>query len=470
MPRKKKPSAQTVKVEYVPTARQLLFHTSTADEVLYGGAAGGGKSKASVMDAFIRCMKYPGTHAYMFRRTYNELRDTLITEARASIPLALGHYVESRKEFVLINGSIIHFRHCQEDSDRFRYQGAEIHWLYIDELTHFSQVVYDYLKSRLRANVALGIKPVVRCTSNPGGVGHAWVKAYFVDAAPPGDIIREEIYSDELKRKRVVTRQYIPARATDNPHISADYIFELEKKPTNLRDALLYGKWDAFEGQVFTEWVDNPEGYLNRKNTHVVKPFPIPRGWLIYRSFDFGYAKPFSVGWWAVDHDGTIYRFAEWYGSDGTPNVGLKLTVDEIASGIKEFESSHGLDGRVVGYGDPSMWDASRGVSVAEQFARAGVYFNPANNDRIAGKMQIHQRLAFDDNGYARLYVMSNCRDSIRTIPALCYDDKKVEDVDTDAEDHIYDEWRYVLMIDGVRSPISAEIRRKRFDPLEMNT
>ena len=113
------------------------------------------------------------------------------------------------------------------------------------------------------------------------------------------------------------------------------------------------------------------------------------------------------------------------------------------------------------------MWDASRGVSVAEQFARAGVYFNPATNDRIAGKMQVHQRLAFDDNGYARLYVFSNCKDTIRTIPALCYDDRRVEDVDTDGEDHIYDDWRYVLMVDGVRSPITQPIARKRYNPLE---
>ena len=469
MPRKKKSSSgQVVRVEYVPTPRQQLFHASQADEVLYGGAAGGGKSKASVMDAFFRCMAYPGTHAYMFRRTYNELRDTLINEARASIPLALGRYVESRKELNLINGSVIHFRHCQEDSDRFQYQGAEIHWLYIDELTHFSQVVYDFLKTRLRANKALGIRPVVRCTSNPGGVGHAWVKAYFVDAAPPGEIIEDRVWSEELKCERVTTRQYIPARATDNPHISSDYIYELEKKPKNLRDALLLGKWDAFEGQVFVEWRDNPDGYISRKNSHVIKPFPIPRTWLIYRSFDFGYTKPFSVGWWAVDHDGTIYRFAEWYGCDGTPNVGLKLTVPEIAKGIKEFESSHGLDGRVIGYGDPSMWDASRGQSVAEQFAREGVYFNPATNDRIAGKMQVHQRLAFDEHGYARLYVFSTCRDTIRTIPALCYDDKRVEDVDTDGEDHIYDDWRYVLMVDGIRSPISPQVRRKQFNPLDM--
>jgi len=456
-----------IKVDYKPTRKQILFHSSTADEVLYGGAAGGGKSKASVMDAFFRCLKYPNTKAYMFRRTFRELEDTLIAEAQRSIPSQLGRYVASRHEYVLVNGSSIKFCHCQEEKDRFTYQGAEIHWLYIDELTHFSQVVYDFLKSRLRAPLSLGIKPVVRCTSNPGGVGHAWVKAYFVDEATPGEVFTEKKWSDTLKRWTTSTRQYIPARATDNPYITEDYITELERKPEKLRDALLLGKWDAFEGQVFVEWRDDPNGYLTRKNTHVVKPFSIPRTWLIYRSFDFGYTKPFSVGWWAVDSDGTIYRFAEWYGCDGSPNVGLKLTVEEIAAGIKEFETSHGLDGRVTGFCDPSMCDASRGISVLEQFARCGVYFSPANNDRIAGKMQIHQRLAFDDNGYARLYVFTNCRDTIRTLPALCYDDRKVEDVDTDSEDHIYDDFRYVLMVDGIRSPISREVKRKAWNPLE---
>lgn len=466
MPRKKAQN-NIIKIDYVPTAKQQLFHASQVDEVLYGGAAGGGKSKASVMDAFIRCMMHPNTHAYMFRRTFRELQDTLIQEALRSIPPALGRFVKADKAFILNNGSTIRFCHCMEDNDRFTYQGAEIHWLYIDELTHFSQTVYDFLKSRVRASNDLGIKPVIRCTSNPGGIGHGWVKAYFVDVAPAGEIYKSNVYSEQLHRYQVKTRQYIPALATDNPYISEDYIFELEQKPENLRKALLLGQWDAFEGQVFVEWRNDPDGYITRKFTHVIKPFRIPNTWRVFRSFDFGYTRPFSVGWWAVDTDGVVYRTHEWYGWDGHPNVGCKMNVEEIAMGIKEYEISHGLDCRVTGYGDPSMWDSSRGLSVAEQFARCGVYFNPATNDRIAGKMQVHQRLAFDENGYCRMYIFDTCKQSIRTIPALCYDDRRVEDIDTDAEDHIYDDWRYFLMADGIKSPINKLVAKKQYNPLE---
>lgn len=201
----------------------------------------------------------------------------------------------------LINGSQIHFRHCATTSDMYNFQGAEIHWLYIDELTHFEQEIFDYLRTRLRANKKLGIKPVVRCASNPGNIGHGWVKNLFVDPVPYMTLNKKIEYSEVLKKKRVFTYQYIPALATDNPHISTDYIFELERKPKALREALLLGHWDAFEGQVFTEWTDNPEHYEDRLYTHVIKPFDIPLSWNRYMSFDHGFTRPFSVAWWACD-------------------------------------------------------------------------------------------------------------------------------------------------------------------------
>ena len=435
-----------MRIDYTPTPKQALFHATRADIVLYGGAAGGGKSKACVMDAFARCMRWPGTHAYLFRRTYPELKDTLIAEAVSSIPPELGKYNASSHDLTLTGGSVMHFRACQRPGDVYKYQGAQIHWLYIDELTHFDKGVFDYLRTRVRAVKALGIVPVVRCTSNPGGYGHSWVKAMFVDSARPGEIHEQRVFSQRLNRWQVRTVQYIPALATDNPYLSEDYIFELEQKPAKLREALLEGKWDAFEGQVFAEFADDPAHYADRRWTHVIDPFVIPAHWRRYRSFDFGYTRPFSVGWWAVDEEGVLYRYRELYGCPkGQANVGVEWTPSEIARQIRAIEDAAGETG-VMGVADPSIWDASRGQSVAEQMMREGVTFMPGDNARLPGKMQVHYRLAFDRSGYAQMYVMSNCREFIRTLPALSYDEHRVEDIDTEGEDHIYDETRYMCM------------------------
>jgi hypothetical protein len=421
-----------------------MFHASTADEVLFGGAAGGGKSKAVVMEALLRCLEHPGTQAYLFRRTLRELDDTLVGEALRSIPAALGSYSAGNHDFRLVNGSVMRFRYCMSEKDKINYQGAEIHWLFVDELTHFDQSVYDYLKTRLRARKDLGIHPVVRCTSNPGGPGHAWVKKYFVDAGEPGSLVREEVYSSVLDRVQVRTRQYIPSRATDNPYLSQDYIFELERKPRALREALLMGRWDAFEGQVFSEFCDDPAHYADRRFTHVIKPFDIPPDWPRYRSFDFGYARPFSVGWWAMDCDGVAYRYREWYGARAA-NEGLRISPVEIGRGIRRIEAEAGEE-RVFGVADPSIWDTSRGESIYETALRYRVYFQKGDNRRIPGWMQMHYRLSFDEEGYAQMYIFNTCRAFLRTVPALLYSDTDVEDLDTHQEDHVADESRYFCM------------------------
>lgn len=431
-----------IAIDYTPTKKQCMYHSSNADELLYGGAAGGGKSKATVMEALQLCLENPKTNAYLFRKTYPELRDTLIAEALSSIPQELGKYNESKHTFFLGNGSQIRFRHCNSDKDRFNYQGAEIHWLFMDELTHFSKVVYDYLKTRLRANIKLGIKPKTRCTSNPGGVGHGWVKSYFIDSGEPFKMQERKVVSTTLGKEKTIKVQYIPAYATDNPHITDDYIFELEQKPEALRKALLFGDWNVFEGQVFTEWRNEPHNE-DRKFTHVIEPFKIPKEWVKFRSFDYGYSRPFSVGWWAVDYDGRLYRYREWYGCTGEPNVGLKLSPKEMGEGIREREKE---DGYITGYADPAIWSKDRGESIAEIMMKEGVHWIKADNDRLNGKMQLHNRFKFDDEGYPMIYCFSTCTHSIRTIPNIPYSETKVEDVDTESEDHAYDEWRYGLM------------------------
>lgn len=461
-----------IDIPYVPSAKQKLFHASCAHEVLFGGAAGGGKSVSIVLDALMRTLQYPGTRAYIFRRTYRELEDTVITEALRWYPKEIASYNVGRHEMTLLNGSKVFFRHCSSIQDMYDYAGAEIHWLYIDELTSFEQEIYNFLRTRLRARVGLGITPVVRCASNPGNIGHGWVKQYFVDAGPYGSLVEHRVASKAAKKVRTFTTQYIPALATDNPYISDDYLFELERKPEALRRALLLGDWDAFEGQVYVEWRDDPAHYLDRRWTHVIKPIPIPVNWPRYMSFDHGYSKPFAVQWWAIGPDGCAYMYRQWYGCEpGQANVGIKLSPRQIAEGIVACEKDEEARENIVvdRVADPSIFERSRGDSVAQQMepsgGQVGVYFRKGDNARIAGKMQLHERLRFDADGKPLMQVFTTCKAFIRTLPNLPYDPKKPEDVDSDAEDHDYDAARYFCM--ARPAPMrSADIEvAKKFDP-----
>ena len=462
--------------DYKPTAKQRLFHASKSNEILYGGAAGGGKSYAIGWDAFLRCMKYPGTSAYLFRRTYPELEQTLIKTMRMIVPETLGKYYASNHEMQFVNGSVARFAHLSDESDVIKYQGAEIQWLYFDELTHFSESMYNYIKTRLRAPKRLGVHPCVRCASNPGGPGHGWVKARFVDSTDVGThtVIKDtEITGRDGQKKTMKSVcEYIPATVYDNPHIDELYIAELEQKPDKLRDALLLGKWDAFEGQAFPEFTNDPEHYKDGLHTHVIDPFDIPLHWTRYVSFDHGFSRPFSFGAWAVDPDGRAYRYKELYGcKKGEANVGLMLTPGEIAAKLADWLEPEFREGiHITGIADPAIWDESRGTSVEEQIRKvfSGVTFRKGDNTRMPGKMQVHERLRFDDDGRPMMYIFSNCTEFIRTIPTLCYDEHKVEDIDTAGEDHIYDETRYFLMSRPLAPKIVApKPKRKAWNPLD---
>ena len=246
-------------------------------------------------------------------------------------------------------------------------------------------------------------------------------------------------------------RIFIPSTVFDNRILlknDPEYVARLAGLPDADRRALLYGDWDAFAGQVFGEWRSDPDGRDSGIHSHVITPFEIPADWTVARSFDFGYSRPFSVGWWAVDRDGCLYRIRELYGCTGTPNEGVRWDPGRIAREIAaiEKEDPNLKERRVRGIADPSIFDESRGESVARMMEHEGVYFEPGDNARIAGKMQLHRRLRFDENGRAGLYVFDTCSHFIRTVPALTYGRVNVEDVDTSQEDHIYDETRYLCM------------------------
>ena len=243
--------------------------------------------------------------------------------------------------------------------------------------------------------------------------------------------------------------------------------------PEAERNALLYGSWDSFDGQVFTEWRNDPEHYKDERWTHVIEPFQVPSYWRIYRGFDFGYQKPFSVGWYAVSDDGVIYRIREYYGCNGIPNHGVQMNMAEVAAQICRIESEdENLKGKkIIGIADPSIFDASRGESIADIMSKGihPVFWEPGDNHRIAGKMQYHYRFAFDEEGRPAFQVFRTCKHFIRTIPSLVYSQTDVEDIDTTAEDHIYDECRYVLMANPI-TPRSncVPAQAPAFDPLNL--
>lgn len=460
-----------ITIAYKPTKKQALFHGSTANEILFGGAAGGGKTKALIMDALFRCLQWPGTTAVIFRRTFRELEDTDIKEALASYPKEIAKYNASKYEFTLTNGSKILFRHCNHAEDRFNYSGIEIQFLYFDELTAFEQVIYDFIKTRLRAKVALGVTPIVRSASNPGNIGHGWVKKLFVDAGPYMSLQKQRVYSETLHKWRTITTQYIPSLAMENPYITDDYVFQLEQKPEALRRALLNGDWDSFEGQVFTEFVNDPDHYEDRIHTHVIEPFEIPLWWPRSFSFDHGYSRPFACQWWATDTEGRLYLYREWYGCrPRQANVGLELTPRQIAEGIIDREEEEARNNlHIDRIADPAIFDKSRGDSVADQMrpenGMKGVLFSKADNTRLAGLMQFHERLRFREDGRPMVYIFNTCTDWLRTVPNLPYSEKKPEDIDTDAEDHDYDASRYRFMDTPLIAKETRTRRPKTWDP-----
>ena len=266
---------------------------------------------------------------------------------------------------------------------------------------------------------------------------------------------------------------FVPSTVFDNKRLlenDPNYLANLALLPEAERNALLYGDWNSFSGQVFSEWRNLPEHYADRRGTHVIDPFVIPREWKIYRGFDWGYAKPFSVGWYAVDRDKRIYRIRELYGCTESPDTGVKWEPELVAEKIREVEKSDiNLKGRTVyGIADPAIFadDRGKGTSIAAVMERQGVFFSKGNHERLSGKMQMHNRLRFDENGVPMFYVFSTCKSFIRTVPSLVYSETAVEDVDTKGEDHIYDECRYVLMEYPISPPPPKEVIRKEFDPL----
>lgn len=453
-------------------AKQQVAFDSPATEILYGGAAGGGKSYLMRMAAITWCSCIPGLQVYLFRR----IRDDLVknhVEGPSGFREFLAGWVQCgfveivEDEIRFWNGSKIYLCHCKDEKDRFKYQGAEIHVLLIDELTHFTDVIYRFLRNRVRmVGITLpeayrGKFPRIVCGANPGGVGHQFVKTTFIDGVRP----MQAYYT--VKSEGGMLRQYIPARLEDNPSMaSSDPGYEARLHGLGsdaLVRAMRYGDWDIVEGAFFDNF---------RKDRHVIKPFPIPKDWLRFRAGDWGSAKPFSFGWYAVATEpylaapglliprGAMIRYREWYGiatdAEGRyiSNKGVKMTAEAVGAQVRLKDG-----GDEIKYGvlDPAAFSQDGGPSIAERMmqgttGRNGSTFRRADNKRVAGRGamggwdQLRSRLDGDEDGRPMLYFFETCIHAIRTVPALMHDENRPEDLNSDMEDHAADEVRYACM------------------------
>lgn len=442
-----------VRYDYAPhPGPQTLAHQRAADELLYGGAAGGGKSRWARAMAVLHCLRYPGIRVIIFRRTFPDLRRSVEGPLRAEMPPGVARYNKTEHAWTFANGSILELAYLRRETDVENYQGAEYQLVIFEEVTHFTESQYRYMKSRLRVAGPVadmlrrdGLRPRMIATGNPGGVGHLWVKARFVDLAPAGRVFRVRPTLDDPNPG---TRLYLPAKATDNPSLNAEYLQELDQLPPDLRAALRDGSWDRLSGVRFTRW---------QRPAHVIEPedLPLTHGQgLRAVGVDYGSSAPFVALWGAKLSDDLVVVYRELY---------LKgLTPHQQAAAIQAAEAE---DERIPGVRpipialDPSTWARSADQPLAKvqgaappsgSIARAYHDRFPGQvvkawNERVAGWTLVDEHLRIREDGLPRLLIYSSCVNLIRTLPALPRDKTRPEDVDTHAEDHAADALRYLL-------------------------
>ncbi len=425
--------------------KQLEFFRATEREVLYGGAAGGGKTRGQVMDAFIKGLEYPGIKQLIFRKTYDELEKSVLREVEELYPMSIWSYNASKHTGKLRNGSIIDLGYLATDKDLSRYQSAQYDIIRFDELTHFTEHQYRYMMSRVRGRNRFPKQ--IKSSTNPGEIGHAWVKARFIAVAPPNTTVTID----------KMTRRFIPAKVQDNLFLmknNPEYIEWLEQLPEVEKQALLFGDWDIFAGQYFTEW---------NYDKHVVKPFKIPPEWRRFRSMDWGYKDPCAIHWYAVAPNGRVFVYRELYQS--------KILSRDVAKRIRELSA-----GETIAYtaASPDMWQERghsdiEGVTIAETFARNGVPLTQADNTRVPGWQRVREYLTDMDDGKPRLQVFETCLNLIRTLPEMIYDEHFVEDVADGLEDHAPESLRYGLMSRPTPAVIRPKPKPKPYDPFDRN-
>ena len=415
---------------------QTEFLAAGETDVLYGGAAGGGKSYAMLVDP-LRYAHRAAHRALILRRSMPELRE-LIDKSRELYPKAFPgcKYREVEKMWNFPSGAKIEFGFLERDADVYRYQGQAYSWIGFDEITHLpTEFAWNYLASRLRTTDS-NIVPYMRCTANPGGVGASWVKKRYIDPVPPNESFLGE---DGL------TRKFIPARLQDNPYLATDGRYEIMLKalPPTQRKQLLEGNWDVSEGAAFVEF--SPV-------LHVIPPFEIPINWERVKGIDYGYASESACVWGAIDpEDGTLVIYRELY------RKGLLGT--ELAEMLTSMEVEDPFS--VQGVLDTACWNrtGTTGPTVGETLLRAGHKLRRADKNRVQGKIQVHEYLKVTQSGRPRLQIFNTCPHLIRELQSIPLDKNNPEDVNTNAPDHAYDALRYLIMS---RPKINDPLNRMR--------
>ncbi len=424
------------------------FLAAGETDVLYGGAAGGGKSYAMLVDP-LRYAHRSAHRGLILRRSMPELRE-LIDKSRELYPKAFQgcKYREVEKMWTFPSGAKIEFGFLERDADVYRYQGQAYSWIGFDEITHLpTEFAWNYLASRLRTTDP-DIVPYMRCTANPGGVGATWVKKRYIDPIPPNESFEGD---DGL------TRKFIPARLQDNPFLASDGRYErmLKALPPTQRQQLLEGNWDVSEGAAFTEFTPV---------LHVVTPFEIPINWERVKGIDYGYASESACVWGAIDpEDGTLIIYRELY------KKGLLGT--ELAEMLTNMEIEDPFS--VAGVLDTACWSrtGTTGPTVGETLLRAGHKLRRADKNRVQGKIQIHEYLKVTQSGRPRLQIFNTCPNLIRELQSIPLDKSNPEDVNTHAPDHAYDALRYLIMSrPRINDPLSQmrQIQREQvFRPVD---
>ena len=397
-----------MKMKLTLTKKQKAFIDTHESEVLFGGAAGGGKSYGQVADALLFALKYPKSKQLILRRTFAELDKSLIRLALSLYPKEIYSFNQSSHTGKFVNGSIIDFGYCAGELDVYQYQSAEYDVIRFDELTHFTESQYIYLISRVRG--ANDYPKQVKSTTNPGGIGHGWVKARFVDPSPAGEPF---IGEDGLRRI------FIPSLLSDNKFLEEgdpEYRKRLLALPERERRALLYGDWNIFEGQYFTEF--DP-------TRHVIAPFEIPVSWRKYRTIDYGLDR-LACLWIAISPDGNAYVYREFCKS----NLTISSAAAEILARTPQNEEIYAT------LAPPDLWNRSQesGRSKAILFSEYGLNFTKTGNDRECGWLAVKEML-LGGEGRMSIYFFSSCQEIIRCLPALLVDRLRPTDCATEPHD-----------------------------------